>query len=54
MRGQGRVYRPKVHGREIAVWWLDYGVNGKRFRESMNTTKQARGAGDPPLSGSPS
>ncbi len=40
MRGQGRVYRPKVHGREIAVWWLDYGVNGKRFRESSHTTSK--------------
>lgn len=34
MRGQGRVYRPKVDGRESQVWWLDYGIRGARHRES--------------------
>jgi integrase len=31
------VYRPKVKGRETDVWWLDYGVNGERYRESART-----------------
>lgn len=34
MRGQGRVFRPKVRGRETAVWWLDYSVGGTRHREA--------------------
>src|SRR3989442_6082312 len=38
MRGQGRVYRPRVRGREIATWWLDYSIGGKRHREPANTT----------------
>src|SRR2546425_8965415 len=29
MRGQGRVYRPRVRGEPTAVWWLDYSVNGR-------------------------
>ncbi len=33
----GRVFRPKVRGRETAVWWLDYSVHGKRHRESAKT-----------------
>lgn len=37
MRGQGRVYRPRVRGREIATWWLDYSVGGKRHREPAHT-----------------
>ncbi|HVS60892.1 MAG TPA: tyrosine-type recombinase/integrase [Gemmatimonadaceae bacterium] len=40
MRGQGRVYRPKVGGREIQVWWLDYGVRGDRHRESSGSTSK--------------
>lgn len=40
MRGQGRVYRPKVDGRESKVWWLDYGVRGARHRESSGTTSK--------------
>jgi integrase len=40
MRGQGRVYRPTVNGRESKVWWLDYGVRGKRHRESSRTTSK--------------
>jgi len=40
MRGQGRVFRPKVRGRETAVWWLDYGLLGQRHRESANTTSK--------------
>lgn len=39
MRGQGRVYRPKVRGRETGRWWLDYSVNGKRHREPAHTSK---------------
>jgi integrase len=38
MRGQGRVFRPKVDGRESQVWWLDYSIRGKRHRESSGTT----------------
>src|SRR3989442_7267836 len=37
MRGQGRVFRPKVRGKETRVWWLDYGVRGQRFREPTRT-----------------
>ncbi len=45
MRGQGRVYRPKVRGEPTAVWWLDYSVNGRRYRESSGkTTKTEAGA----------
>lgn len=40
MRGQGRVFRPKVNGRETAVWWLDYSVRGRRHRESAHTTSK--------------
>ena len=38
MRGQGRVYRPKVDGRQTGVWWLDYYHGAKRHRESSRTT----------------
>lgn len=37
MRGQGRVYRPRVRGREVATWWLDYSVAGMRHREPAHT-----------------
>ena len=37
MRGQGRVYRPRVRGREVAMWWLDYSVAGTRHREPAHT-----------------
>lgn len=40
MRGQGRVFRPKVGGKETQVWWLDYGLHGKRFRESSGVTSK--------------
>jgi integrase len=40
MRGQGRVFRPKVRGAETRVWWLDYSVRGERFRESSETTSR--------------
>jgi len=40
MRGQGRVYRPKVGRRATAVWWLDYSTGGERFRESSATTEK--------------
>lgn len=42
MRGQGRVYRPKVAGRESKVWWLDYGIRGTRHRESSGETSKQR------------
>jgi integrase len=38
MKGQGRVYRPKVRGRSTARWWLDYSIGGKRHRESSGTS----------------
>jgi len=41
MRGQGRVYRPKVRGRETALWWIDYSVGRNRHRESSHTTVKA-------------
>lgn len=37
-RGRGRVYRPKVNGKESGVWWLDYTLHGERHRESSGTT----------------
>jgi integrase len=40
MRGQGRVFRPKVAGRESKVWWLDYSVRGERHRESSGLTSK--------------
>jgi integrase len=40
MRGQGRVFRPNVRGRDTAVWWLDYSVRGERFRESSGMTSK--------------
>ncbi len=40
MRGQGRVFRPLVAGRETKVWWLDYSVRGQRHRESSGTTSK--------------
>ena len=40
MRGQGRVFRPKYGGLESQVWWLDYSVRGKRYRESSETTNK--------------
>ena len=37
-RGQGDVFRPvNGKGKESAVWWLDYTVDGKRYRESSGT-----------------
>ncbi len=40
-RGQGRVYRPtNGAGRKQAIWWLDYSVGGKRYRESSGTTSR--------------
>lgn len=41
MRGLGRVYRPKVRGRQTAVWWLDYSVHRDRHRESSGTTSKS-------------
>jgi len=37
MRGSGRVYRPKVRGRETKLWWLDYSIHGERHREPSGT-----------------
>jgi integrase len=41
MRGQGRVYRPRVRGRQVATWWLDYSVAGVRHREPAHTRVKA-------------
>lgn len=40
MRGQGRVYRPKIKGRkrQSKIWMLDYGLDKARHRESSHTT----------------
>jgi integrase len=40
MRGQGRVYRPVVRGKPIAVFWLDYSLRGERHRESSGMTSK--------------
>lgn len=40
MRGQGRLFRPKIGGRVSKVWWLDYSVRGQRHRESSGTTSK--------------
>ena len=37
MRGQGRVFKPTVDGREIQTWWLDYSIRGVRHRESTHS-----------------
>lgn len=39
-RGLGRVFRPKVRGRETSVFWLDYSLHGRRYRESSHTTSK--------------
>ncbi len=31
------MYRPRVRGRQVATWWLDYSICGKRHREPANT-----------------
>ena len=41
MRGNGRVFRPKVRGHQTAVWWLDYSLHGQRYRESAHTKVKA-------------
>ncbi len=41
MRGLGRVFRPKVRGRQTNVWWLDYSVRSRRHRESSGTTSRS-------------
>jgi integrase len=42
MRGQGRIFRPKVRGEHTKVYWFDYSVRGQRFRESSGTTVQKK------------
>src|SRR3989475_9260573 len=41
MRGQGRVYRPRVRGRAVATWWLDYSLDGTRHREPAHTRRKS-------------
>jgi integrase len=41
MRGQGRVFRPKVRGRETKLWWVDYSLGGQRHREPTGTASKA-------------
>ncbi len=31
------MYRPRVRGQQVATWWLDYSIGGKRHREPANT-----------------
>ncbi len=38
--GQGRVYRPVIHGRKSPVWWLDFYVRGERHRESSGERRK--------------
>lgn len=40
MRGQGRIFKPMVAGRESQVWWLDYSIRRTRHRESSKTTSK--------------
>lgn len=46
-RGMGSVYLPKYRDRqtgelrESRVWWIDWGVNGRRYRECADTTDRA-------------
>ncbi len=40
MRGQGRVYRPRVRGRTVTTWWLDYSLDGTRHREPARTRRK--------------
>jgi integrase len=40
MRGQGRVYKPKIGDRVTNVWWLDYSIRGTRHRESSELTSK--------------
>ena len=38
-RGAGRLYRPIAgDGHESAVWWMDYTIDGKRYRVSTHTS----------------
>src|SRR6266436_3018250 len=41
MRGQGRVYRPRVRGRAVTTWWLDYSLDGTRHREPAHTRRKS-------------
>jgi integrase len=41
MKGQGRVFRPKVRGRETKRWWLDYSLRGQRHREPAGTESKS-------------
>lgn len=38
MRGQGRIFQPVVNGKRCHRWWVDYSLDGKRFREATGTT----------------
>ena len=43
-RGTGRVYQqrdPQHPDRTLQVWWLDYSINGRRFRESSKSRKKS-------------
>src|SRR5688572_199636 len=43
MRGRGSVYRRKsgYTGETVAIWWLDYTVNGERHKESSGQRVKA-------------
>jgi hypothetical protein len=43
-RGTGRVYQQRVPhnpGRTLQVWWIDYSVDGRRYRESSKSRKKS-------------
>jgi hypothetical protein len=42
-RGTGRIYQPRdpQHPeRTLQVWWIDYSVEGRRYRESSKSRKR--------------
>jgi hypothetical protein len=46
-RGTGRIYQPRdpQHpDRTLQVWWIDYSVEGRRYRESSKSRKRSEAA----------
>ena len=49
-RGTGRIYQPRdpQHpDRTLQVWWIDYSVEGRRYRESSKSRKRSDEPGTP-------
>lgn len=43
-RGTGRIFQPRDpedHTRHTQVWWIDYSIEGKRYRESSKSRKRS-------------